>query len=151
MNTRLEQFLAAENISQAEFADAIGVARASVSHILAGRNKPSYDFLTGMMLHYPRLNMEWLLAGKGKMYKDAQVPQQHASLEPEEEPEQDLFSIPPREEPISPPAVQPGANTAATTGENTLAKKLQKADSQRKISKIIVFYDDNTFQELPEV
>ena len=89
MNNRLEQFLAAENISQAEFADAIGVARASVSHILAGRNKPSYDFLTGMLLHYPRLNMEWLLAGKGKMYKEpleSRIPPAPAA-EPEPAPE----------------------------------------------------------------
>ena len=40
MNRRLLQFLAAENISQAAFADKIHVARASVSHILKGRNKP---------------------------------------------------------------------------------------------------------------
>ena len=70
MNTRLQQFLGAENLSQSQFADEIGVARASVSHILAGRNKPGYEFLTGIMMRYPNLNMEWLLLGKGRMYKD---------------------------------------------------------------------------------
>ena len=69
MNNRLEQFLAAENISRSQFADTINVARASVSHILAGRNKPGWDFLTSMMKHYPNLNLEWLLNGTGKMYK----------------------------------------------------------------------------------
>jgi len=69
MNSRLLQFLAAENISQSQFADTIGVARASVSHIIAGRNRPGYDFITSVMKHYPSLNVEWLLAGKGKMYK----------------------------------------------------------------------------------
>ena len=69
MNTRLQQFLSAENISQSEFADTIGVARASVSHILAGRNKPGFDFLVGMCQHYPPLNLEWLLTGKGRMYQ----------------------------------------------------------------------------------
>ena len=49
MNTRLEQFLAAENISQSQFADTIDVARASVSHILAGRNKPGWDFLNTLI------------------------------------------------------------------------------------------------------
>gem|GEM_PF-188988 len=70
MNHRLQQFLAAENVSQAQFAEFLGVARASVSHILAGRNKPSYEFICSMMVHYPNLNMEWLLTGKGKMYKN---------------------------------------------------------------------------------
>ena len=69
MNTRLKQFLAAENISQSQFADTIKVVRASVSHILAGRNKPGYEFLSGLMSHYPNLNIEWLMFGKGKMYK----------------------------------------------------------------------------------
>ena len=91
MNKRLEQFLAAENISQAQFADEIHVARASVSHILAGRNKPSYDFITGMLEQFPRLNPEWLLTGRVKMYKDPLVAEQpdRAQL-----PVPDLFSAP---------------------------------------------------------
>ena len=71
MNRRLEQFLAAENISQSQFADTIGVARASVSHILAGRNKPGFDFIESMSRHFPSLNIEWLILGTGKMYKSA--------------------------------------------------------------------------------
>lgn len=71
MNTRLEQFLAAENLSQTQFAESIDVARAGVSHLLAGRNKPSYEFIRAVMQKYPALNMEWLILGKGKMYKEA--------------------------------------------------------------------------------
>ena len=71
MHNRLKQFLAAENISQSQFADEIGVARASVSHILAGRNRPGFEFIESMLLHYPALNSEWLITGKGKMYKEA--------------------------------------------------------------------------------
>ena len=70
MNRRLLQFLQAQNITQTQFADTLSVARGSVSHILAGRNKPGYDFLESLMLHYPTLNLEWLLTGKGKMYKE---------------------------------------------------------------------------------
>jgi len=71
MNRRLLQFLQAENITQTQLADTLSVARASVSHILAGRNKPGYDFLESLLLHYPALNLDWLLTGKGRMYKDA--------------------------------------------------------------------------------
>ncbi len=70
MNRRLLQFLQAENITQAQFADTLSVARGSVSHILAGRNKPGYDFMESLLLHYPRLNLDWLMTGKGRMYKD---------------------------------------------------------------------------------
>ena len=70
MNKRLQQFLNAENITQSQFADSIGVAKASVSHILAGRNKPGFDFIEGMARVFPRLNLEWLISGRGRMYKD---------------------------------------------------------------------------------
>ena len=148
MNTRLEQFLAAENISQAEFADTIGVARASVSHIIAGRNKPSFDFITGMMQRYPKLNMEWLLVGKGKMYKDPQVSPALASSVDVPETEPDLFSISPREEPVPAPVDDMKQNPSFPATNPPLPNLSENTDNQRKISKIIVFYDDNTFQEL---
>lgn len=69
MNRRLLQFLQAENITQAQLADTLSVARGSVSHILAGRNKPGYDFMESLLLHYPALNLDWLLTGRGKMYR----------------------------------------------------------------------------------
>ncbi|MBP9998072.1 MAG: helix-turn-helix domain-containing protein [Bacteroidales bacterium] len=69
MNKRIQQFLAAENITQSQFADSINVARASVSHIIAGRNKPGFDFIENMARRYPSLNLEWLITGKGRMYK----------------------------------------------------------------------------------
>ena len=70
MNKRLLQFLQAENISQSQFADTLGVARGGVSHILSGRNRPGYDFLESLLLHYPALNIDWVITGKGKMYKE---------------------------------------------------------------------------------
>lgn len=69
MNRRLLQFLQAENITQAQLADTLSVARGSVSHILSGRNKPGYDFLESLLLHYPTLNLDWLMTGRGKMYR----------------------------------------------------------------------------------
>ena len=121
MKDRLLQFLSAENITQSQFADTIGVARASISHILSGRNKPGYDFIENTMKHYPALNIEWLINGTGKMYRNAadtssQIPDN--LLFPKEE--QDKIT------PILP--------------DNS-------ADG-RKISKIIVCYSDNTFVEI---
>ena len=74
MDKRLQQFLSAENITQAQFADTIGVARASVSHILAGRNKPGFDFIESMSSHYPNISLEWLISGRGRMYKNSALP-----------------------------------------------------------------------------
>lgn len=70
MNRRLLQFLQAQNITQTQFADTLSVARGSVSNILSGRNKPGYDFLESLLLHYPNLNLEWLMTGRGSMMRE---------------------------------------------------------------------------------
>lgn len=158
MNERLSQFLAAENISNSKFADVIGVARASISHILAGRNKPGYEFICSLMDNYPSLNIEWLLLGKGKMYKGAAIEKQVEEIMPVAQPKQqeqydeDLFSSFNNEKAEMEPYFP--AETEAPS-ENSILKKENKADSgskvtenQRTVSKIIVFYSDNTFQEL---
>ena len=155
MKDRLRQFLAAENISQAQFADAINVVRASVSHILAGRNNPSFDFIKALMLNYPRLNVEWLIFGKGKMYKDAQSAEPAPLVEQQARPSapQDLLFPEFDEEPT--PEVHENKETAQQPATkpfsfdiNTLSTSSQVIVNQRKVSKIIVLFDDGTYQEM---
>ena len=145
MHNRLKQFLAAENISQSQFADEIGVARASVSHILAGRNRPGFDFIESMLNHYPALSSEWLITGKGKMYKEGPTvqilqgiaepqPAPQAAPEPQAEQARILFN----EQPASP----------KITESNTIDNAKQVIEKQKNIVKVVIFYDDNSFLEV---
>lgn len=70
MNNRLQQFLELENLTPAKLADILGVQRSGLSHILSGRNKPGFEFITKLLSKFPRINSEWLLMGRGKPYKD---------------------------------------------------------------------------------
>lgn len=146
MNIRLQQFLSAENISQAQFADTIDVARASVSHVLAGRNKPGYDFIKSISDHYPKLSLEWLINGKGKMYKESQASSQAESPAAPKPFEDDLFSS--VEEEKTPVPVENQVNSSKPVETKELAQTLKSTNNQRAISKIVVFFDDNTYQEL---
>lgn len=47
------------------FADAVGVQRSSISHLLKGRNKPSLDFVMKVAQTYPQVDLYWLLYGQG--------------------------------------------------------------------------------------
>lgn len=160
MNTRLQQFLAAENITQAQFADSINVARAGVSHIIAGRNKPGYDFIVNTIRRYPDLNIEWLMTGKGKMYKSASPSVQPQDVIQDAAPALDnLFSQPqaqdeglfaPQEEDFPPVVMDNGSNNGFSEAQDSPAgpeKKVEAPVRQRKATKIIIFFDDNTFQE----
>jgi transcriptional regulator with XRE-family HTH domain len=73
MKERLLEFLRAENKSSAQFAEEIGVQPSGVSHILSGRNNPSLDFVLKMLEKYKFLSTDWLLFGKGSMYKEIQM------------------------------------------------------------------------------
>lgn len=174
MNNRLQQFLAAENITQAQFADSINVARASVSHILAGRNKPGFDFISSMIHRYPTLNVDWLITGRGKMYKngpEGPVPAIQPTVAPVAEPAPEPVKNVPETEPnyddidllfpkeetdiavpqSSQTAAQPQGstpNTQVSIDINTLSKLKESIANQKKATKVIIFYSDGTFQEL---
>ena len=147
MNKRLQQFLAAENISQAQFADTIGVARASISHILAGRNKPGFDFIESTARHFPALNLEWLITGRGRMYNGTKTttdtPESPISPLPSATGNSLFEELENRtEKPLSPHA------EPKNTFRNYLDKTIQSIDNQRTITKVIIYYSDNTFQEI---
>jgi transcriptional regulator with XRE-family HTH domain len=70
MKERILKLLDDEKLSATKFADRIGVQRSSISHIISGRNKPSFDFISKTIEKFPDINVEWLITGKGNMYKD---------------------------------------------------------------------------------
>jgi transcriptional regulator with XRE-family HTH domain len=73
MKERLLEFLRIENKSSAQLAEDIGVQASGISHILSGRNNPSLDFVLKMLEKYKFISTDWLLFGKGSMYKDANM------------------------------------------------------------------------------
>src|SRR5690606_41556242 len=74
MKDRIQAFLQSENKSYAQFAEEIGVQPSGISHILSGRNNPSLDFVIKMLHRYPSLSHEWLLFGRGPMYRQVSQP-----------------------------------------------------------------------------
>ena len=73
MKDRILQFLKTENKSSAQLAEEIGVQPSGISHILSGRNKPSLDFVMKMLEKYKFLSTEWLIFGKGNMYREPEM------------------------------------------------------------------------------
>lgn len=61
---RLQMVMKMNNLTNASFADKVGVQRSSISHVMAGRNKPSLDFIQKTLTAFPRVNAQWLITGK---------------------------------------------------------------------------------------
>ena len=97
MHERLKKWMESEELKSSELADNILVHRATISHILSGRNKPSIDFLQKLLNSYPRLNANWIITGIGFMEEN---------------------------------------------------DRKQERNAKKSIGKVVVFYDDKSFDEL---
>jgi transcriptional regulator with XRE-family HTH domain len=69
MKERILKLITHLGYTATKFADEIGVQRSGISHILSGRNQPSYDFIVKILNKFPDLDAEWLILGKGLMLK----------------------------------------------------------------------------------
>ena len=99
MIDRINLLLQAKNITAKQFAEEIGIQPSGMSHILGGRNNPSLDFVTKVLRRYPEIDAEWLLFGKGAMYKSSFATVSPTPLPVDTEPELPFSFTPP-----SPPA-----------------------------------------------
>jgi len=75
MVTRIRQLLEQKQLTPTQFADAIGVGRPVMSHILSERNKPSLEVVQRIIEAFPEVSMPWLLKGAGEMLESGAKPQ----------------------------------------------------------------------------
>ncbi len=150
MEERILQFLNMNNISATKLADRIGVQRSSISHILSGRNKPSYDFITRFLKVYTEINAEWLLMGKGDMIK------KDNSVKESEKIEHDLFSHTEIKNDIKSKNgkninkdKEGNGNRLADTDEKPSEDTVRKIKftNVNKLVRVLLFYEDDTFEE----
>ncbi len=152
MRSRIEKFIEAEQVTAAEFADKIGVQRSSVSHVLNGRNNPSFQFIQKILEAYPQINSRWLLTGNGEIYATSPAKQQKNE---NYEHENDLFStIESSPEPVynqQKPQEQAIAESPINKQEQQLtSNELHSGHTtinDRTVVRVLIFYNDHTFED----
>jgi len=138
MKERILEFLKKENKSSAQFAEEINVQPSSISHILSGRNNPSLDFVIRMLEKYTFLSTEWLLFGRGQMYKNHIL----ASLFDEN---QDIVTKDNKKD-IAISIDKPSKAEKLTLNDENVTPVL-KREQPSKVQKIVWFYENNRFEE----
>ena len=74
MKDKLQLLINSEsNLTRSAFAEMLEIQPATISHILSGRNKPSYELLQKILLRFPNVNADWLIADRGEMLRDASL------------------------------------------------------------------------------
>lgn len=140
MKERILEFLRAENKSSAQMAEEIGVQASGISHILSGRNNPSLDFVLKMLEKYKYLSSDWLLFGKGQMYKAGLAQSlfdETISLKSER-----VTEIP------NPAFTANSINFQEVNSIKSVAETVSELVQGRpKVIKIVWFFDNNSFEE----
>lgn len=148
MKRQIEQLLVEHKLTSAQFADIIGVQRSSISHIISGRNKPSYDFIQKILLKYPDINANWLITGNGDMFTLKQPSEPSIGSETNT----DLFNQPTNNQEfkpkhtISPKPQVTSVNTYRETSSDN--EKTAEVTNVNKEKSLIIIYDDDTFKVL---
>lgn len=174
---RIELLMKSYNLSPSQFADKTGIQRASVSHILSGRNKPSLEVMLKIYEAFPGLSMEWLMAGVGEgpgnsasdVVETVSAPvlqPQSAGLfggfdgDSAENNDRLPFVDPSAIEPMQPVVKKPRINPVAPRQADVVAPQPEKRKAaqlrqvaqpsvvQRKIKEIRIFYTDGTYETL---
>lgn len=122
LTEKIKQILADKNITPSLFADEIGIQRSSMSHILAGRNKPSLDIVQKIIKRYPDLGMRWILDDEPLPATQSEAPSESRKK-----------NIP------SPVPVQA-----------TPVREEKPVAPEKRVEKVLIFYSDGTFQEFKQ-
>lgn len=153
MKDRLQQFLDLKNISAARLADMMGIQRSALSHILGGRNKPSYDFISKFITLFPYVNAEWFITGKGEAFKNMASPgaAPAATPAPVQTAGPTPATAPATAVAPAPAAVAVQIEPQENDDDFPIAVKEEMAEDsprERRISRIIILFSDGTYQEM---
>lgn len=144
---RIVQIIEDTGMTPTQFAAEIDVNSSIISHIINERNKPSLDIMRKIMIRFPSINPNWLILGTGSM--KTQISQPHSpSLFPDvNEKSYDTDDY----DDISDEKTVEETETTQEYEKEVVEKDpivtSQPVQAQKSISKIIVYYDDNTFEE----
>ncbi len=143
MKDRIMQIMQKTGLSNAEFAEKIGISTSSLSHILTERNKPSLDVVMRIHKAYPNININWLLYGEDTMEKVFPQPENV-----------DLFSQLPSDvnDRNAPSAYKENKEGYLVKKMEYRSKEMPREEikyiekPQPKITEIRIFFDNGTFQ-----
>lgn len=139
---RLKLILERVNLTPGNFADKIGVAPATISHILSGRNKyPSAEVMLRLHETFPDIDLNWLLTGEGTLVKDDPDSMFTGSLFGD-----NLLNAT-KSTAESENRKENSLETAKNT-DNPIVKQeiIYKEKPARKIAEIRIFFDDGTYE-----
>lgn len=164
MVNRIKEILKKYDLTASKFADSLEVPRSTISHILSERNKPSLEFIQKVLDKYPEIDVNWLIKGEGNIFGKERdlfsdfydIPDKSSEsvektpenkkelpleigIESDDDKKEIKYENPEEEKQLTSDAEYPSANKDKTEKNEKIKGK--------NITKVIFFYNDNSFEE----
>ena len=137
MKDRIAHIIRAKNLTAAEFAMPLGIQPSNISHLLAGRNNPSLDFVKKLKETFPEYNLEWIIFGKGPVTVSEPFVEPAPTIkETESQPQEKTKEIVLEQ------------NLFDSSLDVKAKSELASSQSEVVLKKIVLVYSDNTFEVL---
>lgn len=149
MKEKFAQLMQNENLTAGKLAEMLEIQPAVISHLRAGRNKPSYDVIQKILRRFPHINPDWLLLDSEQMYRD-----EYDHTNNNEQESNNLFTSFGSAQSAK-AADKPETDDAAknsTSRESNISElmsnrpEISNSHKEAQIERIIAFYSDGTFQ-----
>ena len=168
---RIELLMRCYDLTPSQFADKTGIQRASVSHIISGRNKPSLEVMLKIYEAFPGVDMKWLMMGEGEVpvRKEVQQEQQpivdalfpvgdavsrqavtrtENSLFAAVEPVQSVADEAKPRRTVVPAQREKGADSRPKRSQAVRAAQMMSLQAEKKIKEVRIYYSDGTYETL---
>lgn len=139
MEEKLRILMKNENLTASRLAEILEVKPAVISHLLRGRNKPSFELVCKLVNRFPQINPYWLLGDSEQIYSSSSegvpLPSEAAPLSSEGA---TLFDVVDEE-----PQKCDKLNILAG-----LQGSIPTSHASSEIEKVLIIYRDKSFEEL---
>ena len=143
MKEKLRILIQNEKLTASRLADILEIKPAGVSHILSGRNNPSFELICKIVNRFPQINPYWLLGDSEQIYNSSATEPTQADVQNGASVggavAGDLFNMAEASTPLNSTRSDEGAAKPMTEISRIVG-------SSTDIEKIVVFYADKSFE-----
>lgn len=144
MREKLLNLMKAEQLTASKLAELLGIQPSGISHILGGRNKPSFDLVQKILRRFPQVNPDWLLLDQGEMYRTINSSSEESSFE---NASQDSAEINSDNHSLSyennTTHTLPNSSPSVAHAQESIATALTQ---HGRVKRVIVLFEDHTFE-----
>ena len=141
MKEKIEFLLRNKGLTSTQLARMLEIQPSGISHILSGRNKPSFDLVVKILRAFPDIDPDWLLLDGEQIFRTGEsAPSSSADIAPAAE--VSLFD--------STKNIEISEGLGEQKNEQApifLNRSLQ----QKAVKRVIILYADNTFESFSEM